>query len=916
MTSPKKLQRSIRNQVIPSSPSADCDTDALTLSLRRLNLSPPSLPCPQLSAILVQSQSCSRAITTLDLSHSLLEPRVLATLCLACRELQCFVAVDCSLSETLPDTQWPHRLHTVDLSRNSLHKIPHGFDKLLYLKRLNLNGNKITFIPPALLNLPTLDRLYLLRNPIQNIPKAICRDGVEAMRRFLQLKPLPMPFHEFSTDTCLAVRRRLLKDNCNLRLESCESGYDSSTRHHSSASSCSLDSEGDKDGPPLMPSLWPDIACTDLPHDYKEVSSSCNLCKLYLSTPAEISAHIQIEEIKDHSLYPRLASNELLVTPVVRVSPHGMRFNRDRSAVLLLHHCLKSGGAPGEEFTVMCSNTDCGELPQWERLEEETCDMFQNQVKFSTSHFSLFAVISTFPYHSAQVVISSNKGGSLALPNDCPGFKVTLPIGCVAGREETVITAKVYYADLPHPSSGQGNPDLPLASPIVGLEPHGLHFSQPVEVTLPVPDYAAITAALPQASLQLWTAPFDGLSWNHMDDTQLTVNHNGDVYTASFSLRHFSFFELLWNTCKDTLVRLQYGAGVLYQSMRTRYVGVRCQVFMTPPQQDLSFALLVVVYKFGDLKELGNYPWMLADSGERSVFLKTGELEATLNGSFLPREECGEYSLSQSRTLEYTGQDFSLRFAFSLKLTTPHPQLSDYQVIGKLTLRQGTTTQQLNLIKVQIYSVKVVYSVNVSLNSYHFSHQELHLESHPHQSSTQHGICHILVCVEHGKHCNDVKSSLSTDTPPLSPNEEGAIESDLSPSLSSVPTTQRCRGPKRRPLTPILDHQSQSKRMLVMKSDRDLNDRLFLDIAKRIGPKYYDVGILLGLKSDTIHSVAGAITEGQGEYMKAFHVLQEWKRVAAENLTFETLITALKDAELNTIAHELCHEVPITNSSS
>ena len=756
-SSPRKLQRSIWNQIAPSSPpsasgsgsSTSAGPDDVTLSLRKLSLSPPAFPSSPspssphsrvLSAVLTQAQPRSKAITTLDLSYSILDPHSLAKLCSLCSRVRCLIAVECGLSDTLPDTQWPRRLCKINLSRNNFHRIPQGFENLLYLRELNLSGNQVDHVAPAVLQLPLLERLHLLRNPVRNIPKAVCLSGVQHMRDFLQVQPLPPPSPEDSDDVPSAVRRLSLEDGRNLRrtllkrrLESLESGYDSGTRMLSTTSSCSSDSEAEKDTPeePLPIQTWPKFAPSFLPQGYTEVSGSHTvLCQVYLP-PGSTSGSVLVEEVKDLSLHPQLASNELLVTPVVRVSPHGLKFRADQPAIVVLPHCTRPSGGTAEEVVVLCSNTGPCELPQWRRVCEGMCDMFESSVKFSTTHFSLFAVISTMPYHSAELVISSNEGGSLTLP-ECPGFQVKFPAGSLmTERGEETITATIYYADSPlngassdprgaSPDPHGASPDphgaspnqeeevegLALASPVVGLEPHGIHFSQPVEVTLPVPDYAAIKSALPEASLQLWTASHEALSWSRLVETQLSVDLCRDgQHTVSFSVPHFTFFELLWDTCRDTLMRLGYGAAVVYRSLRARYVAVRCQVFMTPPQLDLTFALLVVVYKFGErLSELGNYPWMLADSGDRQVFLRTGELEAALNGCFEPRTEYGETSLSQSQTLGFTGQDFSLRFAFSLKLSSLHSLLADYQVIGKLQLRQGSggTAMQLNLIKVPV----------------------------------------------------------------------------------------------------------------------------------------------------------------------------------------------------------------------
>ena len=77
-----------------------------------------------------------------------------------------------------------------------------------------------------------------------------------------------------------------------------------------------------------------------------------------------------------------------------------------------------------------------------------------------------------------------------------------------------------------------------------------------------------------------------------------------------------------------------------------------------------------------------------------------------------------------------------------------------------------------------------------------------------------------------------------------------------------------------------------------------------MSVARKVGSKYMELGIALGLEAETVSSVAG-----QGEHshhMRAFYVLLEWTR-AAENLTFATLRDALEEAGLRTCAHETCY---------
>ena len=80
-----------------------------------------------------------------------------------------------------------------------------------------------------------------------------------------------------------------------------------------------------------------------------------------------------------------------------------------------------------------------------------------------------------------------------------------------------------------------------------------------------------------------------------------------------------------------------------------------------------------------------------------------------------------------------------------------------------------------------------------------------------------------------------------------------------------------------------------------------------MHIAKSVGSKYEELGIALGLEWETVSSVTGSVGDPRPDYMKAFHVLQEWKRAAADNLTFVTLRDALEEAGLSTCAQVMCY---------
>ena len=695
--SPKKLVRSVWNQVAPTGTPGP----GASLQLRRLHLSPA---LPVLAGVLQQCEPHAAHIASLDLSYSILEEGTVTALCSKLKALETFIAVNCGLTALSPDIPWPRRLRVLDLSRNDLAAFPPGIDVLLYLEKLNLSGNCIASVEPAILRLPKLEKLYLLKNPIENVPKAICRGGIGQMREFFGVEVLPLPDPKASCNFS-KPRRPSGSGQGNLyrlllcKTESTESGYDSGARLFSTSSSSSLNTnDSDPD-----PDPWPKFHPSRLPQGYADACSEGQLCHVYL--PEGCTDQVNIEIVKDLSLHPPVRPNELLITPVVRITPHGLSFDGDTPAIVVLSHCTRPS-ACRHGLVPLCSSTNLCQPPYWTRVVESSndgaagCEMFQDCIVFATTHFSLFAVLSVVPYPTVMAELDPHVGGVLSIP-DLPGFHVSIPPDSMDSR--TLVQATVYYAD--RPCHNHEDSPLALASACFGLEPHGMEFRKPIKITIPIPDLDVIqTAFHDNAMLKLWHSPFiteDTFHWEPIENSPISI----DGQTATFSVTHFSFFKLLWALCRDALLRLGYGASFVYSqlSSRARYVSVRCQVFMSVPLPDLTFGLLVIVYKFGEpLKELSNYKWAMADTGDKHVFLRTGDISLTLSGYFEPRGEFGETSLSRCAVVDFTGEDFCLRFEFALRLKELQLPLLDHQLIGKLCVshNDGVTPIELNLIKV------------------------------------------------------------------------------------------------------------------------------------------------------------------------------------------------------------------------
>lgn len=720
-----KLKRSIHNQLAsPPSPTRRLENSteekpSKELILRKLDL------LPVLSEVLAQCRPHSMLITTLDVSFSIATFHILNLLCEELVSLQIISAKSCGLLDTLPSSvvAWPRNLRDLDLSRNQLRECPRGITELVYLSKLNLSGNRIESVPSELLRLPLLKKCLLLSNPIHNIPKHICREGVEKMRSFLGVEPLPTPqdaVQEVGTRHDESSKRARKKStsstnvsNCNdlrrfvLRNQSSfESGYESNHRRPSCSSTSSM-STGDAESSETSDIEsdaatgvgWPVFHSSKLPEGYVE-SGKSQLCQVYL--PEDCRAELEINEVRDLSLHPQLKDNELLITPVVRITPHGLRFGGN-PAIIVLPHCTLNRLSQPVNLVALCSDTMQYQTPEWTNLESEgdyhplQCEIFEDCVMFATFHFSLFAIVACFPYPSSSVEVGPGVGGILLVP-ELPSFSVRVPTDSIRPSSGSIhIRGTVYYCDKSYRASDR----LAPASACIGVEPHGLEFFNAVQISVPIPDYTAIKLHFPDAKLELWCSealhdhadiPTD---WKQVDEICFHTEkvEGEDTEVATFVTDHFSWYEVLWTLCSSPLQMLGLGAASVYNQLacRSRYIAVRFQAFMSRPSgTPSSFGLVVTVYKFGEpLSTPSNYPLLVADSGSKRLHLRTGDLYVRIEGCFLASHDLSEVLERNGKILDFTGEDFCERFEFALNLKVGVAvPLPEGHVLGKLRFIQ------------------------------------------------------------------------------------------------------------------------------------------------------------------------------------------------------------------------------------
>ena len=331
----------------------------------------------------------------------------------------------------------------------------------------------------------------------------------------------------------------------------------------------------------------------------------------------EESENLTIETITDATIYPKLASNEILITPIVRIIPDKPSLFLNKPAIIELVKTIElSDKEAHNEIIPFCTNS---EFSEWKELGSEcNCRELNDRVSFKVTHFSLYAVVSRKPYPKSTVKVKPSTDNpvpeiqstttELAIP-ELPGFKVQIPPSSVNTDRETDITATVLYDC---PAVYNENDKNHLASSCIELEPHGITFSKEVRVSIPVPNYAEVMMKNPDAQLQiLWHSNICTDKRKNEPIKHYVCQDEEGRYIAIVQINHFSILKPIW------LKRVASHVKNLFKHSFS--IKARCQVFMSQEmrfQSQLMFSIAVLFYPYR--KEPHpiphNHKHMLADS--------------------------------------------------------------------------------------------------------------------------------------------------------------------------------------------------------------------------------------------------------------------------------------------------------------
>ena len=418
--------------------------------------------------------------------------------------------------------------------------------------------------------------------------------------------------------------------------------------------------------------------------------------------------NVDIQSVRDNTLYPKTSANEVLLTPVVSITTLGQMLTMDKPVVIELMKTAELCAVGENKFVPMFSDTDDSIPPNWEDLHEE-CEVFDDRFRFKTIHFSYFAVIARFSPPTASVMVDpeTDSVDELTVP-ELPGFSVTIPPKSVPSPIEAKAT--LYYDET---DKWKSSANEQLASACVRLEPEGQKFTEKVSVLLPIPWYSEIVAANPGAKPQLmYSLSGSSSDWEIHEDMDI-MKVKGE-FVAKFFTDHFCYWRINWPEYVRGVAKT---IGSIFK--RVKSVRGRCQVFMSSETEVgsvINFSIQVLVYPFQDPPHEipSNYNCILHDSGAAAIEFTPGYLYFSIElKEFLYSKKDKNRRFEKRHRLP---EDSAVQAHFDIHLEKESKnQLVEGAVIAHLSVKDSLNEHEWNLIKVRVNLKIVQFSMCILL---------------------------------------------------------------------------------------------------------------------------------------------------------------------------------------------------------
>ena len=415
-------------------------------------------------------------------------------------------------------------------------------------------------------------------------------------------------------------------------------------------------------------------------------------CLVYLSK--DVNQKLSIKTVTDTNIHPKIASNEIELSPIVCITPDNATVSLNKPAVIeLLKNIELSEKDTKNEIIPLCAETETSE---WRELGSEcNCKVHEDRISFEVLHFSLYAVISRKPYPSSTKIVKPSADTSAPTEvtiSDLPGFKLQIPPCSVNANQDVKITATMLYDCTAVCSEEDRNC---LASSCIGLEPHGITFSENVSISIPIPNYAEVMENNPNAQLEVWHSDVAANKRNLVDHC-LCKDEDGQ-YIVAVEIKHFSTFITKF---KNLVSHLKSPFNSSFN------IEARCQVFMsqeTVIESQLIFGIAVLFSPHKNEPDSipQNYKRVLADSDRLDLQVSRHDkiqFSVELDEALLPlrcKPIAGLFTMNGRQQ-----KSFTIKLDGKIVLSEGLP-------MGELSIGvQGgfeENCQTMNLIKVSVY---------------------------------------------------------------------------------------------------------------------------------------------------------------------------------------------------------------------
>eukprot|EP00118_Oscarella_pearsei_P006902 m.32303 g.32303 ORF g.32303 m.32303 type:complete len:848 (+) comp31624_c0_seq1:92-2635(+) len=753
------------------------------------------------------------------------------------------------------------KLETLQLQRNLLESLPVEMSQLPKLETLNVSGNRLHTISVDILGLPTLKRLHSINNPLVFPAKGVAVCGLTATRQEYGIHVQSL--HDVGSDV-------ELEDSC----------FESADERDLTISSLPLDDR-----------IFVNRTTSQRHHVMVKTEDAQALIPL-TDAAANKANQFNIETLHSSLYFPSLEVNEMLISPIIALEPHGSHFLDSDPALVWIKH----SGEPGnnQKVIALVSDTPTCDTPSWHPIDACNYVVSRQYVIIKTTHFSLFTAKLLDPYPEVSQHVQAGKSATISMPA-FPGLTIQIPGTCV--DDDVTVTLKVLHS----------NDDVSLASPIVKITPHGYNFNanspKPVKVTLPIPNLVAICKK--SINIQLLHKSSDGADWE-LWPGPINMESVGCHGRLTFTTMHFSYFKAIFDECILLLRQAQLGAIYYYNQLRGFNVQLMCKAFMTEIGSDQSFSVCLMCYQFGqEPVQIGNYPITLS-SAQRKI-LRVGDIQVRLKGHFFGLVEVDETLIKE---IHFDGRNFTIEFAVRAETTKPK-----WGVIGKIFVESIVNKQykfDLNLVlRKDVNKADEMHVVShdltdlestlsqeledqLSLDGVHLVSQQLSLpfsESFADmvKAAKQKGISTAQL----GRAIRQVadtkrRISLSSSDDPDDTRDSGISFSFpySTPSSHSSTTSHRSR-PARR------------KRNRYSSDNKEISDQDLIELSDQLGDDWKKLGRRLGFQPQDIQefdNMDGSLTD------KSHSMLDAWRRRDGENCTYGVLYRALGKTRLMGLA--------------